>query len=88
MAADGPPHQVTKKEREEFDTIEADVEALEVAAAKAEATLEAAKNAKPRLPQMELLALASKASSARNAAHAKMERYMELDELMREEVAD
>jgi len=37
---------------------------------------------------MELLALASKASSARNAAHAKMERYMELDELMREEVAD
>ena len=89
MAADAPPpHQVTKKEREEFETIEADVEALEVAAAKAEATLEAAKDAKPRLPQMELLALASKASSARNSANAKMERYMELDELMREEVAD
>jgi len=76
--------KVGKKEREEYATIEADLEALEIAAAKAKADLEEASAAKRRPPQMELLALAAAATDARRAADDKMERYMLLEELISE----
>jgi ABC-type multidrug transport system ATPase subunit len=71
-----------KREREEYDTIEADIEALEAAVATAESELEQGNAAKPRLPQMELLALASAASEAHRALDEKMERYLELEEMI------
>ena len=72
----------SKREREEYATIEADIDALEAAAVKAEAELEAGKLARPRLPQMQLLALAGASSDARRAADAKMERYLELEDML------
>ena len=44
--------------------------------------MEEAKNDKKRRPQMELLALAMAASDARRAADAKMERFLELEEML------
>ena len=55
---------------------------LEAAAAKAAAEFEEAKSAKPRPAQMELLRLASAEAEAREAAEKKMERYLELEEMM------
>ncbi len=74
--------KVGKREKAEYETIEADIDALEAAATTAEAALEEAKASTRRMPQMELLALASAASSARRAADEKMERYLELEEMM------
>ena len=74
--------KVGKKEKDEYATIEVDIEALEAEVAKAEAELEEGNNAKPRLGQMELLALVMAASEARKALDDKMERYLELEELM------
>ena len=74
--------KVSKKEREEYATIEADVEALEVAAAEAQAALDEANNAPRRPKSAEMMELAAAASDARNVADAKMERYLELEELM------
>ena len=65
-------------------TIEADIEALEAAAAEAEAVYEEAKSSAKRLGQMELLALVSAASDARKAVDSKMERYLVLEEMMAE----
>ena len=76
--------KVTKKERAEFETIEAEVEALEAAAVSAQAALDEA-NAQARRPSLrEIADLAGAVSAARAAADAKMERYMELDELIAE----
>ena len=72
----------SKREKEEYATIEAEIDVLEAAAVKAEAELEEAKLAKPRLPQMQLLALAGAGSDARRAADAKMNRYIELEEML------
>ena len=72
----------SKREKEEYATIEADIDVLEAAAVKAEAELEEAKLAKPRLPQMQLLALAGAGSDARRAADAKMKRYLELEDML------
>jgi ATP-binding cassette subfamily F protein 3 len=71
-----------KRERDEYATIEADIEELEVAAAKAQADMEEGNGATKRLPQMELLALASAAMDAQRALDEKMERYLELEEMM------
>ena len=76
--------KVGKRERDEYATIEADIEALEAAAEEAQAAMEAGNAATKRLPQMELLALASAATDARRALDEKMERYLELEELMAE----
>ena len=70
--------KVSKKDREEYATIEADVEALEVAAVAAQAALDEAKG----LKMNEMLDLASAATNARALADKKMERYLELEELM------
>ena len=78
----GKKFKVSKKEREEYATIEADVEALEVAAAEAAAALEEANNAARRPKPAEMMELAGAASDARKAADEKMERYLELEELM------
>jgi len=74
--------KVGKRERDEYAVIEAEVEALEIAAAKAEADLEEANSSKTRLSQTELLAVAAAASDARRAADQRMERYLELEEMM------
>ena len=76
--------KVSKKDRKEYETIEAEVEALEIAAAEAEAALEEANNAARRLSTNEMMDLASAASDARRAADLKMERYIELEELIAE----
>jgi len=73
--------KVSKKERQEYETIEAEVEELEIAAVRAETALAEA-NAGKRLKQSEVLALAGESTAARIAADKKMERYMELEELM------
>ena len=73
---------MTKKERKEYETIEAEVEALEIAAAEAEAALEEANNAPRRPKPAEMMELAGAASDARRAADQKMERYIELEELI------
>ena len=78
----GKKVKVSKKDREEYATIEEDVEALELAAAEAQAALEEANNAPRRPKPAEMMELAGAASDARKAADAKMERYMELEELM------
>ena len=74
--------KVTKKDRKEYETIEAEVEAAEVAAAEAQAALDAANSGARRPKPAEILELAGAASAARKAADAKMERYVELEELM------
>ena len=74
--------KVSKKEREEYATIEADCEALEVAAAEAKAALEEANSSARRLSSREMMDIASAASDARRAADEKMERYLELEELI------
>ena len=74
--------KVSKKDREEYATIEADVERLELAAAAAQAALDEANNGPRRLKPAEVLELASAASDARKAADAKLDRYVELEELM------
>ena len=74
--------KVSKKERKEYETIEAEVEELEMAALAAAALVEEANSNKKRLGMNEMLELVSKASDARRAADAKMERYIELDELI------
>ena len=74
--------KVSKKERKEYATIEAEVEELEIVAAKAVAALEEANNGKRRLSMNEVLELASDVSDTRRAADAKMERYIFLDELI------
>merc|ERR1712070_1332481 len=71
--------KVTKKERQEYETIEEEVEELEIAAVMAEQELEEQSKLK-RLDQSEMLELARKSSAARRAADAKMERYLELEE--------
>ena len=71
-----------KREREEYATIEEDIEALEALAAKADAELEEAKSATKRLGQMEMLDLVMAASDARKAVDEKMERFLELEELL------
>ena len=76
--------KVTKKERAEYETIEAEVEALEAAAVSAQAALDEANSGKQRLSMNEKLDIASEASRARTAADKKMERYLELDELISE----
>ena len=73
-----------KREAAEYETIEEDIEALEALAAEAEAEVEAAKGR--RVGQMEMLALVSAASDARQAVDAKMERFLELEELIAETV--
>ena len=80
----GKKKKFGKKEKEEYATIEADIETLEAAAAKAAAVFEEAKSAQPRVAQMELLALASAEADARAAADAKMERYLELEDMLAE----
>ena len=74
--------KVSKKERLEYATIEAEVEELEMAAVKAQAALDEANSGASRLSQKAVLALAGESSAARRAADRKMERYMELDELI------
>ena len=74
--------KVSKKDREEYATIEAEVEELEIAAAEAHRKMEEGNAAKPRLPMNDLLALADAASASRRAADKRMERYIELEELM------
>ena len=74
--------KVSKRERDEYATIEAEVEALEIVAVEAQAVLDAANGAARRLSPREMMALASSASNARRAADEKMERYLELEELM------
>ena len=76
--------KVSKKERAEYATIEAEVEALEAAAVSAQAALDEANSGKQRLSMNEKLDIASEASRARTAADKKMERYLELDELISE----
>ena len=73
-----------KAEREEYATIEADIEALEAAVVQAEVAFEESKTSKRRLGQMEMLEVFSAASDARAALDAKMERYLELDEMFAE----
>ena len=51
---------------------------------RAAAVFEEAKSAQPRVAQMELLALASAEADARAAADAKMERYLELEDMLAE----
>ena len=74
--------KVSKKERKEYATIEAEVEELEIVAAKAVAALEEANNGNRRLSMNETLDLANDVSDTRRAADAKMERYIFLDELI------
>jgi len=74
--------KVSKKEREEYASIEAEVEALEIAAAEAQRRADEGNAAKPRLPMNELLALADAVSSSRRAADMRLERYIELEELI------
>jgi hypothetical protein len=74
--------KVSKKEREEYASIEAEVEALEIAAAEAQRKADEGNAAKPRLPMNELLALADAVSSSRRAADMRLERYIELEELI------
>ena len=74
--------KVSKKERLEYATIEAEVEELEMAAMKAQAALDEANSGASRLSQKAVLALAGESSAARRAADRKMERYIELDELI------
>jgi ATP-binding cassette subfamily F protein uup len=74
--------KVTKKERQEYATIEEEVEALEAAAAEAQAALDEANNGPKRLSSSEIMEIASAASVARKRADEKMERYIELDELI------
>ena len=74
--------KVSKRDRKEYETIEAECEALEVAFAKAETALAEA-NAAPRRPSTNvLLELAGAVSAARREADAKMDRFMELEELI------
>lgn len=73
--------KVTKKDRAEYETIEADIEALELAAQEAQAALDEA-NANARGHSSALLDLAQAASTARRRAEEKMERFIELDELI------
>ena len=58
------------------------VETLEAAALAAEAALEEANSGAKRLSQSAVLKLAGESSAARRTADAKMERYLELDELI------
>ena len=74
--------KVSKKERLEYATIEAEVEKLEMAAVKAQAALDEANSGAIRLSQKAVLALAGESSAARRAADRRMERYLELDELI------
>ena len=74
--------KVTKKDRDEYATIEAEVERLEVAAVKAQAALDQANSAARRLSSREMLEIASAASAARRAADEKRERYLYLEELI------
>ena len=75
--------KVSKKERAEYETIEAEVGALEVACAEAEAAFEEAKSrTSKRLTLTEQMAMADAALSARKAADEKLERYLELEELI------
>jgi ATP-binding cassette subfamily F protein uup len=74
--------KVSKKDRKEYETIEEEVETLEVKAAEAEAALAEANAAARRLSTNEMMALAAAASDARRAADQKMERYIELEELI------
>ena len=74
--------KVSKKDRDEYATIEVEVERLEVAAVKAQAALDQANSAARRLSSREMLEIASAASAARRAADEKMERYMYLEELI------
>ena len=74
--------KVSKKEREEYANIEAEVEALEIAAAEAQRKSEEGNAATPRLPMNELLALADAVTSSRSAANKRMDRYIELEELI------
>ena len=53
-----------------------------MAAVKAQAALDEANSGASRLSQKAVLALAGESSAARRAADRKMERYMELDELI------
>ena len=84
----GKKTKVSKKLRDEYASIEAEVEALEVAAAKAQAALDDANSAARRVSASEMMDIASAASEARQAADAKMERYIELEELISEADAD
>ncbi|EOD12548.1 hypothetical protein EMIHUDRAFT_247380 [Emiliania huxleyi CCMP1516] len=70
-------------EKAEYATIEADVAELEAAAAKAEAELQEVIASRKRLPQMQQLALVNAAAAARRAADDKMDRYLELEEMLR-----
>jgi len=71
-----------KREKAEYATIEADVAELEAAAAKAEAELQEVIASRKRLPQMQQLALVNAAAAARRAADDKMDRYLELEEML------
>ena len=51
-------------------------------AAEAQAALDEANSGTKRLSSREILAIAGAASEARKAADAKMERFLELDELI------
>ena len=74
--------KVSKKERAEYETIEAEVEALEVACAEAEAAFEEAKSKTAKKSVTQQMALADAAQCARKAADEKLERYLELEELI------
>ena len=74
--------KVTKKERKEYETIEAEVEELELAAIKAQEALDEANAGKSGLSLKEKMAVASACTAARRAADERMERYVELDELI------
>ena len=74
--------KVSKKERAEYETIEAEVEALEVACAEAEAAFEEAKSKTAKKSVTQQMAMADAAQCARKAADEKLERYLELEELI------
>jgi len=74
--------KVSKKDREEYAVIEAQVEALEIAAAEAQAKVDEANAGKKRLSMNDMLDLVGEAQAAREAADARMERYIVLDELI------
>jgi hypothetical protein len=74
--------KVSKKERKEYETIEAEVEELELAAVRAQEALDEANAGKAGLSLKEKMAVAGACTAARRAADEKMERYLELDELI------
>ena len=74
--------KVSKKERAEYETIEAEVEALEVACAEAEAAFEEAKSKTAKKSVTQQMAMADAAQCARKAADEKLERYLELEDLI------